>query len=88
MKGLIISNVVPSIPDYNSYFEEVIFKTMDNDVLTEMKELEAAGDTENPRYMELLIPHHYEKHMIRMPSEDWPVPVNRAFHNLNLDINL
>ncbi len=88
LKGLIISNMVPSIPDYNTYAEEVLFKTMDNDVLTEMKELEAAGDTENPRYMELLIPHHYEKHMIRMPAEDWPDPVNRAFHHLNPDINV
>ena len=83
LKGLIISNMVPSIPDYNTYAEEVLFRQIDKDVLAEIKELEAAGDIENPRYMELLIPHHYEKHILRMPAEDWPDPVNRAFANTN-----
>ncbi len=83
LKGMIISNMVPSIPDYNTYAEEVLFKGIDEDVLAEIQELEAANDIENPRYMELLIPHHYEKHILRMPAEDWPDPVNRAFDHLN-----
>ncbi|MCH8929160.1 MAG: proline iminopeptidase-family hydrolase [Candidatus Marinimicrobia bacterium] len=86
LKGLIISNMVPSIPDYNTYAEKVLYERIDNDVLKEIKELEAAGDIENPRYMELLIPHHYEKHLIRMPAEDWPDPVKRMFAHLNPDI--
>jgi len=83
LKGLIISNMVPSIPDYNKYAEDVLFKGIDMDVLAEIKELEAANDIENPRYMELLIPHHYEKHILRKPAEDWPEPVNRAFAHIN-----
>ena len=83
LRGLIISNMVPSIPDYNKYAEEVLFKGIDKDVLTEIKELEAANDIENPRYMELLIPHHYEKHILRRPAEEWPDPVNRAFAHIN-----
>jgi proline iminopeptidase len=43
----------------------------------------AAGRTEEPRYMELLIPHHYEKHLLRLPAADWPDPVNRSFQRLN-----
>jgi len=86
LKGLIISNMVPSIPDYNTYAEEVLFKGIDEDVLAEIQELEAANDIENPRYMELLIPHHYEKHILRMPAEDWPDPVNRGFDHINPNI--
>ena len=28
--------------------------------------------------MELLVEHHYVHHVLRMPAEDWPEPVNRA----------
>ncbi len=49
-------------------------------------ELEAAEDFGNPRYMELLIEQHYEHHILRMPAEEWPDPVNRAFAKINPDI--
>jgi proline iminopeptidase len=55
-------------------------------VLAEIKALEAAGDTENPRYMELLVPHYYERHTLRMPADDWPDPVQRAFAHINPQI--
>jgi len=83
LKGLIISNMVPSIPDYNTYAETVLMPEMDQDALSEIKRLEAAGDTENPRYMELLMPHHYEKHLLRLAADQWPDPVLRAFAHLN-----
>jgi len=54
--------------------------------LAEIKRLEAAKEYENPRYMELMIPHHYTKHFLRMPAEKWPDPVNRAFKHLNTKI--
>ena len=34
-------------------------------------------------YMELLIPHHYAQHILRMPPDQWPDPVNRAFKHIN-----
>ena len=40
----------------------------------------------NPRYMELLMEHHYVHHILRMPPAEWPDPVNRAFANINYDI--
>jgi proline iminopeptidase len=33
--------------------------------------------------MELLIPHHYVHHILRLPPEQWPDPVNRAFKHIN-----
>jgi proline iminopeptidase len=56
---------------------------MDQDVLAEVKQLEAAGKHGDPRYMELLMPHHYVQHVLRMPPDEWPDPVNRAFKHLN-----
>ncbi|HUR79273.1 MAG TPA: proline iminopeptidase-family hydrolase [Thermoanaerobaculia bacterium] len=83
LKGLIISNMVSSIPAYNRYAKEVLMPEMDQAALAEIQRLEAAGDTQNPRYMELLIPHHYMKHLLRMPADQWPDPVMRTFKHLN-----
>ena len=83
IKGLIISNMMASIPAYNQYADSVLMPAMDQTVLTEIKEYERAGDYENPRYMELLFEHHYVEHILRMPLAEWPDPVNRAFKHLN-----
>jgi len=83
LKGLVISNMMASVPAYNAYADAVLMPTMDQDVLAEIKAIEAAGATDDPRYMELLIPHHYVSHVLRMPPEQWPDPVNRAFAHIN-----
>jgi len=86
LKGLIISNMMASIPAYNEYATNVLMPAMDQAVLTEIKRLEAAGQTADPRYMELLAPHHYEQHLLRMPADQWPEPFQRSFGHLNLSI--
>jgi proline iminopeptidase len=83
LKGLIISNMMASIPAYNVYAQSVFKSTMDPGVLKEIQRLEAAKDYANPRYMELLIPNHYEQHLLRIPQAEWPDPVNRAFAHMN-----
>jgi proline iminopeptidase len=59
---------------------------MDQGTLAELKSLEASGQIEDPRYMELLLEQHYVHHVLRMPPEDWPDPVNRAFAHINPEI--
>jgi proline iminopeptidase len=83
LKGMIISNMMSDVPAYGKYAEEVLAKQMDSAVLTQVKDIEASGDFDNPKYMELLIPNFYEKHILRMPSSQWPEPFNRAFSKLN-----
>lgn len=83
LKGLVISNMVSSIPAYNRYAREVLMPGIPPAVLAEIQAIEAAKDYENPRYMELLIPHHYEHHVLRAPHAQWPDPVHRAFAHLN-----
>jgi proline iminopeptidase len=86
LKGLIISNMMASIPKYNAYAKEVLMPSMDQAALAEIQRYEAAKDYENPRYMELLIAHHYIYHVLRMPYEDWPEPVSRSFKRINTNV--
>jgi proline iminopeptidase len=83
LAGLIISNMMASIPEYNRYAQNVLMPEMDPAVLAEIKQLETDGKFDSPRYMELLIPHHYVHHILRIPHEQWPDPVNRAFKHIN-----
>ena len=83
LKGLVISNMMASIPAYNAYAERVLMPTIDPTALSEIKRLESTGDYANPRYMQLLMQHHYIHHVLRMPLGQWPDPVDRAFKHLN-----
>ena len=86
LKGLVISNMMASIPAYNEYAEKALIPAIDPPVLAAIRGYEAAADFENPRYMELLIEHHYVHHVLRLPAAAWPDPVNRTFAHLNLAI--
>ena len=86
LKGLIVSNMMASMPKYNEYAHNVLMPRIDPDVLAEIQGYEAAEDYENPRYMELLIQHHYVHHVLRMPVEDWPEPLIRSSKHTNHDI--
>ena len=84
LKGLIISNMMASAPDYGKYAEEVLAKQMDPRVLDTIRAIEARGDFSNPKYLELLMPNFYAKHICRLP--EWPEPVVRTFKHLNNEI--
>ena len=86
LKGLVISNMMASMPAYNAYAETVLMPAMDQEVLARIKQFEADGKHEDPEYMELLVEHHYTQHVLRMPVEMWPEPIDRAFKNLNPSI--
>lgn len=86
LKGLVVANMMASIPAYNEYANKVLMPAMDQKVLAEVKAIEAKKDYANPRYMELLIPAHYEKHLLRMPAAEWPDPVQRALKHVNPDV--
>lgn len=83
LKGLIISNMMSSCPDYDKYAENVLAKQFDPVVLDSVMAMERRGDFNNPNYMGLLVPNFYEKHILRLPAAEWPDPVNRAFAKMN-----
>ena len=86
LKCLVISNMVDSIPAYNAYAHNVLMPAMDQQQLAEVKKFEAEHRTDDPRYMEILTPLHYEQHVLRMPSAQWPEPVVRSFGHINPQI--
>jgi len=85
LRGLVISNMMASVPAYNAYAEQVLKPELNPAARAEIEALEAAADYENPRFMELLAPH-YERHVLRMPQEEWPDPVVRGLSDINQEI--
>ncbi|HWJ91290.1 MAG TPA: proline-specific peptidase family protein [Flavisolibacter sp.] len=81
LKGLIVSNMVASAPEYAQYASNVLAKQMDPQVLAEVRAIERRNDYANPRYMELLIPHFYHEHLCRLKT--WPDPVERSMKHVN-----
>ena len=86
LKGLVVSNMMASIPAYNQYATNVLEPAMDQKALVEIKKLEAAKKYDDPTYEELLMASFYTDHILRMPPEQWPDPVLRAFNKLNKKI--
>jgi proline iminopeptidase len=83
LKGLVISNMMASVPAYNEYAHRVLMPAMDPKVLAEILALEAARKYDDPRYEELLMSSFYSEHVLRMPFAAWPDPVVRSFNRLN-----
>lgn len=84
LKGLLVANMMASIPDYGKYADEVLAKQMKPEVLAEIKAIEAKKDFNNPRYMQLLIPNFYHEHLCRLKV--WPDGFNRAMKHVNSEI--
>jgi proline iminopeptidase len=84
MKALIISNMMASVPEYGKYADNVLAKQMDPEVLDTIRAIEKRNDFQNPKYMELLMPNFYNKHICRL--EVWPEPLTRMFSHLNNEL--
>ncbi|MBK6389158.1 MAG: proline iminopeptidase-family hydrolase [Saprospiraceae bacterium] len=84
IKGLIISNMMSDCVAYDRYAADVLSKQMDPIVLDSIMLLESQGKYSDPRYMGLLLPHFYKKHLCRL--DEWPDPVNRNFAHTNSQV--
>ena len=86
LKCLVISNMMASIPAYNDYADKVLKPQLKLEDLALVEQLEAEGKTDDPRYMDILIPAHYEQHILRRPSAEWPFGLMRSLTNVNAHI--
>jgi proline iminopeptidase len=86
IKGLIISNMMSSIPEYNKYAQEVLGPKMNPKIYAEIMQLEKNKDFANPRYTELLFEHYYTEHILRKPQKDWPESITRCFKHINSEV--
>ncbi len=84
LKGLIVSNMMASAPEYGKYADEVLAKQMKPEVLAEIRMLEKNKDFTNPRYAELLIPNFYHEHLCRLV--EWPDGFNRSMKHVNSEV--
>lgn len=83
LKGLIISNMMCNAVEYGQYAEKVLSKDIEPTALKEIRDIEARKDFSNPRYMELLMPQFYAKHICRLPLVSWPEPMSRSLNKIN-----
>lgn len=80
LKGLIICNMMASIPDYEKY-NGVLRSQMRTSLVDSLQQYEAKGLFKDPTYQELVFNEYYTKHLCRLP--EWPEPVNRTFKHVN-----
>ena len=82
LKGLIVSNMMASIPEYEKY-AKVLGAQLPPNVYKEIKDMEDKEDFSNPRYTELVTNYYYTQHVLHMPLDQWPEFLNRGFAHLN-----
>ncbi len=86
LKGLIISNMMASVPEYNKYAKDVLAPQMDPLILKQLQDFEKNEDFSNPKYSELLFKYYYTEHILRKPLADWPEAINRSFKHINSNV--
>lgn len=86
LKGLIISNMMASAPEYNKYAQDILGPKMDPKILKQILDMEKNNDFSNPKYEELLFKYYYTEHILRKPLEEWPESITRAFKHLNPNV--
>ena len=80
LKGLIISNMMASMPDYEKY-NNLLRNQLRKSLLDSLEVYEKKGDFKNPVYADLVFKEYYTKHVCRL--KDWPEPVLRSFKHVN-----
>ncbi len=86
LKGLVVSNMMSSVPAYNAYVADRLAPKLPPAVRDSLAVIEAAEDYSNPRYMGLLMEHYYPRHVLNMPQAEWPASVTAAFEHLNPEV--
>jgi proline iminopeptidase len=86
LKGLIVSNLMASMPAAGDYVASTLLPAMDPSARAELEALETAEDYENPRYGTLVFQHFNLKHSLRMPPGTWPEPLIRMLRHRNMAI--
>ncbi|HEY6901398.1 MAG TPA: proline iminopeptidase-family hydrolase [Puia sp.] len=81
LKGLIISNMMASMPEYEKY-NGVLRSKMRKSLVDSLQAYEARGLYKDTTYQALVIKEYYNEHLCRVKPE-WPDPVMRGFKHLS-----
>jgi proline iminopeptidase len=85
IKGLIISNMMPSFTGYGSYNEKLRAELRPT-LLDSLLSYEKEDKFFDPVYQEIVLNEFYTRHICRMPAAEWPDPVKRTFKHINSEI--
>ena len=80
LKGLIISNMMASMPEYEKY-NGVLRSKMRKSLVDSLQAYEAKGLYKDSVYQSLVINEYYNQHLIRVSP--WPDPIVRMFKHLS-----
>jgi proline iminopeptidase len=80
LKGLIISNMMASMPEYEKY-NGVLRSKMRKSLVDSLEGYEAKGLYKDSVYNALMISEYYSQHLCRVSP--WPEPVLRGFKHLS-----
>lgn len=80
LKGLVISNMVASIPKYEQYNNK-LRSEMRKSLIDSLEAFEKKGDFQNPVYVSLVEKEYYHQHICRLA--EWPDALNRSFKHIN-----
>jgi len=83
LKGLIISNMMASMPAYEKY-NGILRSKMRKSLVDSLKHFEDKGLYKDTTYQAMVIKEYYNQHLCRVSP--WPDPVNRAFKHVNEEI--
>jgi proline iminopeptidase len=86
LKGVVLSNMTASIPDYVNYTEKLKHTYFSNADLALYDSLDKKKAYTSPLYTELLMNKLYTKVLCRMPLDKWPEPLTRAFKKVNTGV--
>lgn len=88
VKGAVLSNMTGSIDDFVNYSAVLKSKLFTNKEKQLFDSLDRAKAYSSPRYASLLNEKLYTKVICRMPLEQWPEPLMRAFKKPNQTVYL
>jgi proline iminopeptidase len=80
IKGLIICNMMSSIPDFNVYNKKILIEDLGSSSVDSMVQMELKGKTDSPRYVQMMSVYNH-KHMCRV--QPYPDPMIRGFTHVN-----
>ncbi|HEY4107391.1 proline iminopeptidase-family hydrolase [Puia sp.] len=80
LKGLIISNMMASMPEYEKY-NGILRSKMRKSLVDSLKAYEDKGLYKDSVYQALVFKEYYKQHLCRLA--DWPDPINRMFNHLS-----
>jgi len=83
LKGIVVSNMVASIPGYVKYVNKLRGE-LPPDVVKAMKKYEARGEYDAPEYQRLVFQQFYHRHICRL--DPWPAPIETSLKFLNAKI--